>query len=81
MKIIRNGVEYELTWSEIFDAHREYERECFIEDIKAKAEEIEVDLTNRDMDEIVDLAMRSYNNDDYLWESYWNDIQYAIEET
>ena len=81
MKIIRNGVEYELTWSEIFDAYREYERECFIEDIKAKAEEIEVDLTNRDMDEIVDLAMRSYNNDDYLWESYWNDIQYAIEET
>ena len=80
MTIIRNGVEYELTWSEIFDAHREYERECFIEDIKAKAEEIEVDLTNRDMDEIVDLAMRSYNNDDYLWESYWNDIQYAIEE-
>ena len=80
MKIIRNGVEYELTWSEIFDAHKEYERECFIEDIKAKAEEIEVDLTNRDMDEIVDLAMRSYNNDDYLWESYWNDIQYAIEE-
>lgn len=80
MKIIRNGVEYELTWSEVFDAHREYERECFIEDIKAKAEEIEVDLTNRDMDEIVDLAMRSYNNDDYLWESYWNDIQYAIEE-
>lgn len=81
MKIIRNGVEYELTWREIFDAHREYERECFIEDIKAKAEEIEVDLTNRDMDEIVDLAMRSYNNDDYLWESYWNDIQYAIEES
>ena len=81
MKIIRNGVEYELTWNEIFDAHREYERECFIEDIKAKAEEIEVDLTNRDMDEIVDLAMRSYNNDDYLWESYWNDIQYAIEES
>ena len=80
MKIIRNGVEYELTWSEIFDAHREYERECFIEDIKAKAEEMEVDLTNRDMDEIVDLAMHSYNNDDYLWESYWNDIQYAIEE-
>ena len=80
MKIIRNGVEYELTWSEIFDAHREYERECFIEDIKAKAEEMEVDLTNRDMNEIVDLAMRSYNNDDYLWESYWNDIQYAIEE-
>ena len=80
MKIERNGVEYELTWSEIFDAHKEWERKCFIEDIKVKAEEIEVDLTNRDMDETVDLAMHSYNNDDYLWESYWNDIQYAIEE-
>ena len=57
MKIIRNGVEYELTWSEIFDAHREYERECFIEDIKAKAEEMEVDLFDEDDAEGTDIAL------------------------
>lgn len=79
MKIIRNGVEYELTGREAYDAHREYERDCWIEDIKAKAEEMEIDLTSADIDEIVNRFEHAYNNNNSLWDSYWRDIEYALE--
>lgn len=79
MKIIRSGVEYELTRSEVYDAHREYERDCWVEDIKAKAEDMEIDLTGADIDGIVDHFEHAYNNDDSLWDSYWRDIEYALE--
>lgn len=78
MKIIRNGVEYELTRSELYDAHREYEYDCLIEDIKAKAEEMGIDLTGEDLDDIAYLAERAIDRNDYLWDSRWRDIEYAL---
>lgn len=79
MKIARNGVEIELTRTEEYEAYRKYKRELLIEDIKAKAEEEEIDLTNADLDEIADRAERAIDNNDYLWDSYWRDIEYGLE--
>lgn len=79
MKIVRNGVEYELTETELYDAYRECQRSHFIEDIKAKAEEMEQNLDGIDIERLVDHAERAYNNDDCLWDCYWRDIEYALE--
>ena len=79
MKIIRNSVEYKLTRSELYDAHEEYERDCLIEDIKSKAEEMEINLTDENLDDIAYFAQRAIDRDDYLWESRERDIEYALE--
>lgn len=79
MKIIRNGVEYELTRRELYDAHEEYEYDCLIEDIKSKAEEMGINLTDENLDDIADSAQRAIDRDDYLWESRESDIEYALE--
>ena len=80
MKIVRNGIEYELTGTEEYEVYRKCKREFLIEDIKGKAEEEEIDLTNADIDEIADKAERAIDNNDYLWDSYWRDIEYALED-
>ena len=80
MKIVRNGIEYELTGTELYDAYRECKREFLIDDIEEKAREQEIDLTNADINEIADKAERAIDNNDYLWESYWRDIEYALED-
>ena len=79
MKIVRNGVEYELTGTEEYEAYRKCKREFLIEDIKSKAIEMETDLTNADIDDIADRAERAIDNNDSLWDSYWRDIEYALE--
>ena len=79
MKIIRNSVEYKLTRSELYDAHEEYERDCLIEDIKSKAEEMEINLTDENLDDIAYFAQCAIDRDDYLWESRERDIEYALE--
>lgn len=81
MTIVRNGVEYELTGTELYEAHEEYERDCLIEDIKAKAEEMGIDLTDKNLDDIAYFAERAIDRNDYLWESRERDIEYALENT
>ena len=80
MKIIRNGVEYELTGTEVYDAHEEYEHNCLIEDIKAKAKEMEIDLTDKDIGDIAYLAERNLGKNDGYYEYYWMSIEYALEQ-
>lgn len=79
MTIVRNGVEYELTGIELYEAHTEYERDCLIEDVKSKAEDMGIDLTGKDIDDIANRAERAIDNNDSLWDSYWRDIEYALE--
>lgn len=79
MIIVRDGVVHELTNTEMYDAYRVCKRELLIEDIKAKAIEMNIDLENADIDTIADRADRAIDNNDYLWESYWRDIEYALE--
>ena len=63
-----------------YDIYRKCKRELLIADIKSKAIEMEVDIESMDIDCIADRAERAIDNNDYLWESYWRDIEYAIEE-
>lgn len=80
MKIIRNGIEYELTESELRAAHWECQDLDLIEDIKCKMEEMEVDPDCIDINTILIRARRAIDNDDCLWDAYWRDVEYAIEE-
>ena len=80
MKIIRDGIEIELTYSEMYDAYRQCKRELLIEDIRNKAIEMEIDLEGANIDYIADKAERATDNNDYLWESYWMDVEYAIDD-
>lgn len=77
--IVRDGKVYELTRTEAYDIYREIKRELLIDDIRARARENEIDLTDMDIDCIADRAERAIDNNDYLWDSYWRDIDYALE--
>ena len=63
-----------------YEIYRKCKRALLIEDIKSKAIEMEVDIESIDIDSVTDRAERAIDNNDYLWESYWRDIEYAIEE-
>ena len=60
--------------------YRKYKRDCLIEDIESKAEDMEIDLTNKDIMKIADRAEKTIENNDGLWESYWMSIEYALED-
>lgn len=79
MKIVRNGVEYELTWEEEYEIYRKCKREYLIEDIKGKAEEMEQSLDGIDIERLADYAERSLDHNDYYYECYWDSIEYALE--
>ena len=81
MKIIRNGIEYELTATEEYEIYKQCKREYLIEDIKEKAEEMEYDLTGVDIERLADRAEKNLGNNDDMYESYWMSIEHTIENT
>ena len=80
MKIIRNGIEYELTRAEMREAYLETKFEYLKDDIKCKAEEMDIELSDEQLEEIADHAEKWLGNNESLWESYWMTIEYALEE-
>ena len=62
-----------------YDIYRKCKRELLIEDIKAKAIEMEIDPENIDLEKIADRAEHTIDNNDNLWESYWMCLEYALE--
>jgi hypothetical protein len=81
MKITRNGIEYELTWQEIRDAYLLMEREYLKEDIKSKADDINMDLSEKDLDKLAIMVNKTLRNNDSYWDSYWMSIEYVLKET
>jgi hypothetical protein len=79
MVIVRNGVEYKLTWEEEYEVYRKVKRGHLIEDIKSKAEEMGQDLTGIDLERLADYAEKSLDNNDSMYESYWMSIEYSLE--
>ena len=79
MKIIRNGNEIELTWAEMREVYEFMKRDYIKQDIAAKAEEMEMELTDKEMNGVADIAQSGLGNNDSYWESYWMTIEYAIE--
>ena len=80
MKIIRNGIEYELTRAEMREAYLEQKFEYLKDDIQCKAEEMDIKLSNERLEKIADRAEKWLSNNESLWESYWMTIEYALEE-
>ena len=80
MKVTINGVEQELSFSEVHEIYQKYKRECLIADIESKAEDMGIDLTGKDIEKIANRADRTIENNDGLWESYWMSIEYVLEQ-
>ena len=79
MKIIRNGLEIELTNEEMRNAYMVMKRKYFKEDVEAQAEEMEIDIS-KCVDNVVDYAAHALDNNDSYWDSYWMSIEYALDE-
>jgi hypothetical protein len=72
--------EFKLSDSDTFQIYIKQQRDSLIEDIKEKAEQMEIDVSTIDLGKIAHRAERSLSNNDGLWESYWMSIEYALEE-
>lgn len=80
MKIIRNGIEYKLTAAEMREVYNKMKTEYLIEDIQAKADEMEIELSDENIKKIANSVDKSLSNNDSYWESYWMTIEYVIRE-
>lgn len=80
MKIIRNGIEYKLTVAEMREVYNKMKTEYLIEDIQAKAYEMEIELSDENIKKIANSVDKSLSNNDSYWESYWMTIEYVIRE-
>lgn len=78
MKIIRNGIEYELTHEEMREAYDELSRYYLEEDIESRVDYR--DLEKSDIDSIARIAQKSLDNNESYWEAYWMSIEYAIDD-
>lgn len=81
MKIIRDGKEYELTFSEMIQAHEEYEFDCMVEDVKSQYDqsEYDVELSEDDINTVASFALHSLHKNDSYYESYWMTVQYTLD--
>ena len=80
MKIIRDGVEYELTSAEMREAYETMKKQYLKCDIEFKAEEMEINLSDSTIEYAANRVDRVLGNNDSYWESYWMTIEYVINE-
>lgn len=80
MKIVREGIEYELTSAEMREIYKTMKAEYLREDIEAKAEEMDIELSEDTMNYVVGRVDKCLSNNDSYWESYWMTIEYVLEE-
>ena len=82
MKIYRDGKEFELTFSELVNAHEEYELDCMIQDIKGVYEqgEYDVDLSEEQIKQAAEQALHNLSKNDGYYESYWMSVEYTLDD-
>lgn len=82
MKIIRDGKEFELTFSELISAHEEYEFDCMIEDVKSQYEqgEYDIELSEEQIEEVAMFALRTLSKNDSYYEAYWMSVEYTLDD-
>ena len=80
MKIIRNGITYQLTHEEMREAYKEMKLEYLKEDIECTADEMGIELSSTTMDYVVDRVDKCLGNNDSYMESYWMTIEQVLEE-
>ena len=82
MKIFRNGEAFELTFTEIIQAHEEYEFECAIEDVKGilNSGTRNIKLSEEQINEVAGLALHNLGKNDSYYESYWMSVEYTLDD-
>lgn len=80
MKIVRNGVEIELTSEELFAIVQVYQHDCLLDDVMAKADDASLELSKEQIEKAVRIAQKSLNGNSDYYESYWMTIECALEE-
>ena len=82
MKIIRDGKEIELTFSELMRAHEEYEFDCMTEDVKSLLESgtREVELSEEQIREISGNALHNLGKNDSYFEAYWTSVEHTLDD-
>lgn len=81
MKIYRDGKEYELTFSEMIQAHEEYEFDCMIEDVKNQYAQsgYDIALSEEEIGTVASFALHNLSKNDSYYESYWMTVQYTLD--
>lgn len=81
MKIIRDGKEYELTFSEMVQANEEYEFNCMVEDVRSQYEggNYGVELTEDDISAVASFALHNLSKNDSYFDAYWMSVQYTLD--
>ena len=82
MKIYRDGKEYELTFSEMLNAHTEYELDCMIEDIKGLLESKirKVELSEDQIRKVAEEAIDNLGQNDSYFDVYWMSVEYTLDD-
>lgn len=80
MKIIRNGIEIELTPEELRHAYDEYERICHAEDVKFFLGQFGENISDELIDNIVTDWLDMIADNDYIAESHWDTLEYVLKE-
>ena len=82
MKIIRDGKEFELTFSELMSAHEEYEFDCMITDVESVLESGTrgVELSEDQIKEVASRALHNLGKNDSYFEAYWMSVEYTLDD-
>lgn len=82
MKIIRDGKEYELTFSEMVQAYEEYKLDCMVEDVKNVLESgtRDVELSKDQITEVAIDAIHNLGKNDSYYEAYWMSVEYTLDD-
>ena len=81
MKIYRDGKEFELTFSEMIQAHEEYELDCMVEDVKSVLASgcIDVELSEDDISTVASFALHDLSKNSGYYDTYWMSVEYTLD--
>lgn len=80
MKIYRDGKEFELTFSEMVQAHEEWELDCMVADVKTLLESREgVKLSEEEIGTVASFALHNLGKNDGYFEAYWMSVEYTLD--
>ena len=84
MKIIRNGQEFELTFSELMAAHDEYRLDCMIADVNEsfaqKPGYEDIELSDEQIKDIAENAIHNLSKNENYSEAYWGSVNCTLKE-
>ena len=80
MKIYRDSKEYELTFSEMIQAHEEYEIDCAMDDVRSLLGPESPCLSDRQVRDIAGQAIHNLGKNDSYFDAYWMTVQYTLDD-